>query len=405
MTGLRETAGRVRRTVVAAWAVTDAVGRRVGRYLWPRSRGNRNRAYLRDRLIALPLLGVVSFGAFAWGYGELRGDSAYVREQLAPALADLADAKVSLRIAQEEAVKSLGNERAVELGGLSERYRNRLSRASQDLGQVAQSGALTVSQRQELQVVSGLLTDYSGWISRAQAHGAKPVLRMAELSYAQGMLCSPATTAEAAAPDTTENLSLSRCAPKRPPASQATTVVDRISGLEEQLRDQLGERAAWGPRVLTAGAVSAVGFALFAYGLWHTFGFLRRRFRITLSLPLLVAAVPLVLIPFLTVDGILAQRAQHAVQSTVRDLTDRTLPKIETDTENEPFDAPDPLSVARLTGTMDRRLAAGGTPGPELAWLAPFVFPAGLVTAAVTAGALHGYRREYLTVTRHGAVI
>ncbi|MFJ6569879.1 hypothetical protein ACIQNU_20900 [Streptomyces sp. NPDC091292] len=389
---MRETADRIRRAVVAAGAVTDAVVRRVGRYLWPRSKGNRNRAYLRDRLIALPLLGVVSFTAFAWGYAELRGDSAYVRDQLAPALADLADAKVSLRIAQEEAVKSLGTEQAVELGGLSERYRTRLSRASQDLGQVAQSGALTVSQRQELQVVSGLLTDYSGWISRAQAHVANPVLRLAELSYAQGMLYSPAPAAEPAGKPTA-----------KPAASQATTVVDRISALEDQLRGRLTERAAWGPRVLTAGAVSAVGFALFGYGLWHTLGFLRRRFRIRLSLPLVVAAVPLVVIPFLTADGILAQRAQHAVQSTARELTDKTSAAKETETENHPFQAPHRQSVARLTGVIDRRLAAGRTPGPDLAWLTPFVFPAGLVTAAVTAGALHGYRREYLTVTRHGA--
>ena len=35
---------------------------------------------------------------------------------------------------------------------------------------------------------------------------------------------------------------------------------------------------------------------------------------------------------------------------------------------------------------------------------APFVFPTGLLAAAVIAGALHTYRREYLVVTRPGAV-
>ena len=49
-------------------------------------------------------------------------------------------------------------------------------------------------------------------------------------------------------------------------------------------------------------------------------------------------------------------------------------------------------------GVADGRLAF-------LDGAAPFVFPTpGLACAAVTGGALHGYRREYLVVTRRGAV-
>lgn len=349
--------------------------------------------YLRDRLVAVPLLAVVAFGAFGWAYAGVRGDSAYVRDRVAPALVDLADAKASLLIAQGEAEQSLDEGRAAELGGLSERYRTRIARATQRLNQVTRGGALTVAEEQDLRVASALVVDYTGWIGRAQGHAADPVLRDAELTYARSMLCSAPAAAERAS-------RYPECQPGT--GSGATAIVDRVSGLEERLRERLADRAAWGAGVIAAAIVSGLAFVLLAAGLWRTVSFLRRRFRIRLSIPLTAASLPLLALPFLTADALLAQHAQDGAVPVADALAERTSPTTESIVEEHPFDGPDPGAIEVLETRLDDGLADG-----RLAFLdgaAPFVFPAGLACAAVTGGALHGYRREYLVVTRRGAV-
>ncbi|MFJ6084496.1 hypothetical protein ACIQI8_24140 [Streptomyces sp. NPDC092369] len=370
------------------------LARRACRYAWPAPTGRRNRAYLHDRLVALPLLAVVGFGAFGWAYAGVRDDSADVRERVVPALVDLADARNSLLVAQGEAERSLSGGRAAELGGLSERYRTRVARATQSLNQVTRSGALTVAEEQELRVVSALVVDYTGWVGRAQGDATDPVLRAAELTYARSMLCS-ASVAPAQADDTY---------PPCPAAtgSSATSIVDRVSGLERGLRERLAHRAAWGAGVLAAAAVAGLAFVLLAAGLWRTVSFLRRRFRIRLSLPLVAAAVPLLAVPLLTADALLAQHAQDAAVPLADALAERTSPRIEVIAEERPFAGPDPRAIEVLRARIDNDLADGRL--AVLDGAAPFVFPTGLVAAALIAGALHGYRREYLVVTRPGAV-
>ncbi|NEB77808.1 hypothetical protein G3I40_21695, partial [Streptomyces sp. SID14478] len=167
------------------------------RLLWPPTGRTRNRTYLRDRLIALPLLAVIGFATLGWAYADVRDDSAYVRTQLAPALGDLADARISLRIAQREAEVSLDAGTAVELSGLGPRYAARTGAAAQDLARLSRGGAFGEAQRQELDVVSGLIDGYEEWITWARTNVGDPALRKAGLSYAQGMLCAQ-TTAEPA---------------------------------------------------------------------------------------------------------------------------------------------------------------------------------------------------------------
>jgi hypothetical protein len=350
--------------------------------------------FLRDRLVALPLLAVVAFGTFGWAYADVRDDSAYVQDRLAPALVDLANAKASLFVAQGEAEENLDEGPAAELGGLSERYRTRVARATQSLNQITRSGALTVAEEQQLRVVSALVVDYTGWIGRAQGHAADPVLRDAELTYARSMLCS----APLAAARRGERY------PSCPPmtGSDATSIVDRVSGLERHLRARLADRAGWGGGVLAATAVSALALALLAAGLWRTVSFLRRRFRIRLSIPLVAAALPLLAVPLLTADALLAQHAQREAVPMADALAERTTPDTETTTEDHPFDDPDPHAIEVLADRLDDALSDG-----RLAFLdgaAPFVFPAGLAAAGLIGGALHTYRREYLVVTHPGAV-
>ncbi|MET7698715.1 hypothetical protein [Streptomyces sp. NPDC005485] len=385
---------RLLRGARAVGAVAAELARRLRRYAWPSAAGRRNRGYLRDRLVALPLLAVVAFGAFGWAYADVRGDSAYVRDRLTPALVGLAHTKASLFIAQGEAEQNLAEGRAAELSGLSERYRTRVARATQSLNAVTRSGALTVAEEQELRVVSALVVDYTGWIGRAQGDAADPVLRAAELTYARSMLCS----APVAAADKGDRY------PPCPPTTDAgaTSIVDRVSGLERRLRERLADRAGWGAGVLAAAVVSGVALLLLAAGLWRTVSFLHHRFRIRLSVPLVAAALPLLAVPLLTLDALLAQHAQAAAVPVAYALAERTSPETETITEERPFDGPDPRAVEVLADRLDVGLAEG-----RLAFLdgaAPFVFPTGLVAAGIIGAALHTYRREYLAVTRTGAV-
>jgi hypothetical protein len=385
---------RLLRGVRAVGAVAAELARRVRRYLWPTAAGTRNRVFLHDRLVALPLLAVVGFGAFGWAYADVRGDSAYVRDRLAPALVNLADARASLFIAQGEAQENLADGRAAELSGLSERYRTRVARATQSLNQVTRSGALTVAEEQELRVVSALVVDYTGWIGRAHRDVTDPVLRKAELSYARDMLCST----RLAVADSADRY------PACPPAtgSGATAIVDRVAGLERQLRERLEDRAGWGGGVIAAAVVCGLALVLFAAGLWRTVAFLRRRFRIRISVPLAAAALPLLAVPLLTADALLAQHAQEETLSVADALAERTSPETETVAEERPFADPAPQAIEVLADRIDDGLADG-----RLAFLdgtAPFVFPAGLAGAGLIGGALHTYRREYLVVTRPGAV-
>ncbi|MEU6820453.1 hypothetical protein ABZ921_07475 [Streptomyces atriruber] len=372
--------------------------RALRRYAWPvpHTERPRNRAYLRDRLVALPLLTVVVAVAFGWAYADVREDSAVLRDSFVPALVGLAEAETSLRIADREAQESLAAGEAVQLSGLSKRYSTRTTRAVQRLNQVARSGALTTAERQQLDVVSGLVVDYGTWITFAQNNVDDPALRAAGLSYARSMLCPPPGTAEKTDAD-----GYPRCRPDSGAGSDATSVVDRISSLEDRLRDRLADRAAPGGRVIAAGAVSALALVLLVCGLWRTQLFLHHRLHLYVSVPLLVAALPLLAVPFLTTDAVLAHRAQQRVVSTAADLAERTTPAIESAGDEKPFGEPHPLLIRSLDEDVRHDLSAG-----RLSWLdgvAPWVTPAGLLGAALAGVTLHAYRREYALISRPGA--
>ncbi|MFF2505121.1 hypothetical protein ACFVTY_17320 [Streptomyces sp. NPDC058067] len=396
----------LRRGALALWRAV----RVLWRYLWappvpatdrPRGRRTaappRNRAYLHDRLVALPLLAAVAFAGLGYTATSLRDDSAAIRTHLAPALRDLADARISLRIAQREAEVSLDAGDAVELSGLSPRYGSRITGAAQDLSQVARGGALTAAERQELDVVSGLVDGYEHWIAWAQTNVSDVSLRKAGLSYALSMLC-PTQPPE---PATDRYAPYPRCKPAT--GTDATTVVDRISALEHALRDRLAERAALGPAVVTVTAVSAAASVLLAAGLWRTLRFLRIRFRVVASLPLLAAALPLLAVPLLAVDGLRAHAAQEDTVPLARRLSTATSPGTEVAVEDHRVDARDAPAVVTLAGAMDRALDQGRLPAVDGA--APWVTPVGLLTAAVIGTTLHAYRREYLLVGRPGAAV
>ncbi|MEV1022175.1 hypothetical protein [Streptomyces sp. NPDC050264] len=370
------------------------------RLLWPPPENRtRNRAYLLDRLIALPLLAAVAFATFGWAYADIRDDSTYIRTQLAPALGDLADARISLRIAQREAEVSLDAGRAIELSGLGPRYAARTGAATQDIARLSRGGAFGEAQRQELDVISGLIDGYEEWIAWARTNVGNPSLRnpslsKAGLAYAQSMLCSEVT----AEPATRRDAAYPPCGAAR--GVDATTVVDRIAALERDLRHRLTERSALGPGVLAAAAVSLVSFTLLVVGLWRTLVFLHRRMRIRASVPLLAAALPLLLVPWAVADGVRAWQAQRDAVPYARVLADRATPEKEVALDNDPLATPDPAAIRPTTERMEHTVRHGefGSVGTVAGWLAPV----GLVAGVIMGGTLHAYRREYLVVGRGG---
>ncbi len=302
---------------------------------------------------------------------------------------------MSLRIADREAERSLAAGESVRLSGIGKRYLTRTTRATQSLNQVARSGALTTAERQELDVVSGLVVDYGTWIDFAQDNVGDPPLRAAGLSYARSMLCTPPVPARKTDPG-----GYPSCEPGH--GSDATAVVDRISALEESLRGRLAERAALGGGVLAAAGVAAACLALLGLGLWRTQVFLRHRFHLRSACRCsCLAAAARRAVP----DGRRGARppraaaGRHHRAPAVR----RVVAAIEATVEERPFGTPDPRLIASLDARADRDLAGGRLPG--LGGAAPWVAPAGLLSAALSYATLHSYRREYVLISRSGAAL
>ncbi|MFD0605327.1 hypothetical protein [Streptomyces aureus] len=214
------------------------------------------------------------------------------------------------------------------------------------------------------------------------------------------MLCSP-DPGDPYEPATARYATYPRCAPVT--GSEATTVVDRISDLERALRDRLEARAALGPAAVTAAAVSALAFVLLIAGLWRTLRFLRVRFRISASVPLLAAALPLLAVPAIALDGLYAYTAQEDTVPIARSLYAVTSPATEVAVEEHRIDPPGDTAVVTLAGSMDDVLDDGRLAAVD--GVAPWVAPAGLLVAAVTGVTLHAYRREYLLVGRPGTAV
>lgn len=214
------------------------------------------------------------------------------------------------------------------------------------------------------------------------------------------MLCSP-DPGGPYEPATDRYATYPRCAPVT--GSEATTVVDRISDLERALRDRLEARAALGPAAVTAASVSAVAFVLLIAGLWRTLRFLRIRFRISASVPLLAAALPLLAVPAIALDALYAYAAQEDTVPIARNLYTVTSPDTEVAVEEHRIDPTAGTAVVTLADSMDDLLDNGRLAAVD--GMAPWVAPAGLLVAAVTGATLHAYRREYLLVGRPGTAV
>ena len=75
------------------------------------------------------------------------------------------------------------------------------------------------------------------------------------------------------------------------------------------------------------------------------------------------AALPLLAVPFLTADALLALDAQHETVPVADALAERTSPKTETVAEERPFAGPDPQAIETLQARIDDGLADGRLAG------------------------------------------
>ncbi|MGW7360691.1 hypothetical protein ACWGI0_29705 [Streptomyces sp. NPDC054802] len=338
-----------------------------GVWAWAVGRGPNGRhptaAFLRRRILMLPALAFVALALCAAAYADVHDRSERLRHRSVPALEGLAHARTSLGLAQAQAeLRLLAAAQAgrVELG---ETYRSRLAEASQSLNRVAQTGALSRGQEQELRVVSGLVVAYGDKIAWADRNRSSEVLREAGVAYAADLLEGPSGTDPARREE------------------EPTAVLDRIEGLERQLRQETADLAAWSPLTLTAAAAAVLTTAVFGFLAVGTAVFLRDRLRLV-SVQLAAGALPVLLTPvLLAFGGAQEQGAQQGAGTAVAGLAD--VGAVRTASRD----------IEKKTDTAYARISAANPDGWSLT--AGVVVPAAGVGALACGVTLYLYGRPY----------
>ncbi|MGW7465829.1 hypothetical protein ACWGJT_14245 [Streptomyces xantholiticus] len=355
-------------TAVRQWAATSArYTAGAGPALWARAvgRGPGGRratgAFLRRRMLVLPALAFVALALCAAAYADVHDRSERLRHRCVPALEGLAQARTSLGLAQAQAELRLLTAAQAGQVELGETYRSRLTEASQSLNRVARSGALSRGQEQELRVVSGLVVAYGDKIAWADRNRDSDVLREAGVEYADDLLRGPGTNS---------------AAPGEP-----TAVLDRIEELEDQLRNETGDLAAWSPLTLTAAGAAVLTTALFGFQAVGTAVFLRDRLRLV-SVQLAAGALPVLLTPvLLAFGGAQEHGAQQGARSAVAELADVGAVRAA------------PHAIEDATDTAYARISAANPDGWSLT--AGIVVPAAGVGALACGVTLYLYGRPY----------
>ncbi|MFF3399382.1 hypothetical protein ACFYW6_12755 [Streptomyces sp. NPDC002659] len=340
--------------------------------LWRRAAGRTpggscpTAAFLRRRMLVLPVLAVVSLALSAAAYGDIHGRTQRLRDRCAPALVDLARARTSLELAQGQADVRLLKSTTPGLVELGETYRSLLTEAAQSLSRVARSGALHKGQEQELRVVSGLVVAYGDKIAWAERNRTSPVLRRAGVAYAEDMLRGRHRAVTAGT------------------AQEPISILERLRELERQLHRENHELAAWNPLTLTGAAAAALAAVLFAFVLLGTSVFLADRLRL-ISLQLAVAAVPVLLTPALLALG---GYGEHAAQERSRAAVGRL--------ESVSADDTAPRRIESAAREADAAMRGAHPEGWSLT--AGVVVPAGGAGALACGVTLFLYGRPYPAV-------
>jgi hypothetical protein len=238
------------------------------------------------RRLRLALLGltVVVLAMSVWSFAATQSVLSTVRERTAPAVLDVASARAALMQAHSAAVGSFVHQGAT-LVGPGEEYTADLAVAEQDLARAAGDNAGGSTGSGELQLIAGLLTTYSGWMSQAGTHfrDGTPALYLTDLWYAARSLNG---------------------------SQQTLAHLDKLADLQTtELNQQL--TGGWlNPWTALAWAVpSALLFGL----LWFTQHYVWQKFGRRFTIALLGATALLVLLMGATAtEFLLAGRAQAA---------------------------------------------------------------------------------------------
>ncbi|MFI6695448.1 hypothetical protein ACIBLA_27615 [Streptomyces sp. NPDC050433] len=286
----------VRSAALAAWLS-------VVRPLWHRASGRmphtdkrRHTAqFLFSRMLLLPTLALTVLALAGTAYLDLHDRTQQLRERYAPAMVELAQARTSLALAHTEAELRLGDNGKdpllqTDLVGLGERYPSLLTEAAQSLNNAAQTEALRTAQEQEVRVVSGLVVAYDDWIGWADSHQESPPLRAAGLNYASSLLGDAGKGAD------------------------PTTVLRRISTLEEELKADASELSGWSALSVVTASGALLALLVIVFAVVGTLDFIQAQLRVR-SLALALYALPVLLVLGVLVLGAFdQQRAQREVR-------------------------------------------------------------------------------------------
>jgi hypothetical protein len=241
----------------------------------------------RDLLrLRLGLLGltVVVLAMSVWSFAATQSVLSTVRDQTAPAVLDVAAARSALMQAHSAAVGSFVHSGAT-LVGPGEEYTADLALAEQDLARAAGDNAGGSTGSGELQLIAGLLTTYSGWMSQAGTHfrDGTSTLYGTDLWYAARSLYG---------------------------SEQTLAHIKHLADLQRTELDQQLSGGWLNPWTVLAWAVP---WALLCFLLWFTQHYLWRKFGRRFNLALLGASALLVLLMVATASQfLLAGRAQAA---------------------------------------------------------------------------------------------
>ncbi|MGR8010012.1 hypothetical protein [Streptomyces hypolithicus] len=312
--------------------------------------------YLRRQLLWLLTLTAVGGTALFGAYDEVHSDSVAIRDRTGPAVVELARAQASLRQVHTTARDHLryraGHAQWPDVLARGEEYRTQLTRAKGSLERAAATGALDRKDRQTLRIASGLVDGYALRIDGAWTQSGRARLSLANLAYAQTMMYGP-----------------------------ESGILDRIAAVQARQNAALDHQEDWGYAPLLAWPVAVTACVLLGAGLVGTQVFLRRRFRLRLSMPLAAVTVLLAAVPVLAFGTWQA----HDGQSLMRDASALLIP-----VDGTP--APE-AAIADAEKGMDEAARAGNIRG----WVRGTVFiPLGTVLmTGVVLWTLQSHLAEY----------
>ncbi|WP_030018619.1 hypothetical protein [Streptomyces monomycini] len=348
-----------------------------GRALWHWSAGRDAGGALRptgkflfSRMVLLPALMFTVLALAGTAYFDVHRRTEELRDRYAPALVDLAHARVSLVLAQQEAEQRLGTggddpPPQTALVGLGERYPSLVTKASQSLNNTVQTGALSRAQEQVVRVVSGLVSAYDGWIDWAGSHHDSAPLRRAGMDYAADLL---------------------RTGP--------TAVLQRIDALEKDLRAAVADRGDRHTVLAVTASVALPATLLLVFVFVGLLDFVRAGLRVRGPL-LVLYALPVLLVLVVLSSGVAAQqRAQRDVERSVSGIGQITVPRPSGDGTRQAGSSRGPdAAIDRADAALAERLRGTHPDGwARASVLALSVGAAGAVGCGLT---LRRYGREH----------